>query len=130
MDEIDHSRTKTQTPQTHGIGERFTQTRLDECDRVACRQRLSATLEDLQADLDRFLDDDPTNRPHQGRWCDGTTPLHTFLESLELAQETQIASRASTPPPARSARAARGSRPSDQVLAFTQNAIRVDLCHP
>ena len=95
VDDIDHSRTKTQTPQTHGIGERFTQTRLDECDRVACRQRLSATLEDLQADLDRFLDDDHTNRPHQGRWCYGTTPLHTCLESLELAQETQIASRAS-----------------------------------
>jgi len=81
VDEIDHARTTTQTPQTHGIGERFTQTRLDECDRVAGLKRLSATLED---------------------------PLHTFLESLELAQETQIASRARVL-----------QRLSDQVLPFT-----------
>ena len=133
VDDIDHSRTKTQTPQTHGIGERFTQTRLDECDRVAFRKRLSATLEDLQADLDRFLDDDPTNRPHQGRWCYGKMPMHTFLDSLELAQEPPVASRASTPrphEPGRRAQRAGLTATVRSVLAFThdRSEFRRSVC--
>jgi hypothetical protein len=29
-------------------------------------------------------------RPHQGRWCYGTTPMQTFLDSLPLAEQEQI----------------------------------------
>jgi transposase InsO family protein len=88
---IDHSRTKTKNPQTNGICERFNKTLLDEFCRVTFRTRLYGTLDELQADLDRFLDDYNTNRPHQGRWCYGNTPMQTFADSLALAKEKQIA---------------------------------------
>jgi hypothetical protein len=44
-----------------------------------------------RCDLDRFLDDYHTNRPHQGRWCYGKTPMQTFADSLALAKEKQLA---------------------------------------
>jgi transposase InsO family protein len=88
---IDHSRTKTKNPQTNGICERFNKTLLDEFYRVTFRKRLYPTLDELQAALDRFVDDYNTNRPHQGRWCYGKTPMHTFLDSLALAKEKCIA---------------------------------------
>jgi transposase InsO family protein len=91
VEDIDHSRTKTKNPQTNGICERFNKTLLNEFYRVTFRKRLYATLDDLQLDLDRFVDDYNTNRPHQGRWCYGKTPMQTFLDSLALAKEKQIA---------------------------------------
>jgi transposase InsO family protein len=91
VEDIDHSRTKTRNPQTNGICERFNKTLLDEFYRVAFRTRLYATLDELQADLDRFVDDYNANRPHQGRWCYGKTPMQTFLDSLTLAKEKHIA---------------------------------------
>jgi hypothetical protein len=30
-------------------------------------------------------------RPHQGRWCFGNTPMQTFLDSVPLAKEKMIA---------------------------------------
>ena len=62
--DIDHTRTKTKSPQTNGICERLNKTLLNELYRVAFRQRLYSTLEDLQGDLDTFLDDYNTQRPH------------------------------------------------------------------
>jgi hypothetical protein len=91
VEDIDHSRTPTRNPQTNGLCERFNKTLLDEFYRVAFRKRLYATLDELQADLDRFVDDYNANRPHQGRWCYGKTPMQTFLASLTLAKEKHIA---------------------------------------
>jgi hypothetical protein len=28
-----------------------------------------------------------TERPHQGRWCFGKTPMQTFVDTLAIAQE-------------------------------------------
>jgi hypothetical protein len=64
---------------------------LNEFYRVTFRKTFYRTLEALQVDLDRFLDDFNRRRPHQGRWCYGKTPMQTFLESRTLAQEKQIA---------------------------------------
>jgi transposase InsO family protein len=91
LEDIDHSRTKTKRPQTNGICERFNKTLLNEFYRVVFRKRLYTTLEDLQADLDAFLNDYNTQRPHQGRWCYGKTPMQTFRDSVALAKEKQIA---------------------------------------
>jgi hypothetical protein len=30
-------------------------------------------------------------RPHQGRWCFGKTPLQTFLDAIPIAKEKMIA---------------------------------------
>jgi transposase InsO family protein len=91
IEDIEHTRTKTKSPQTNGICERFNKTLLNEFYRVAFRKRLYPDLAELQADLDRFLEDYNTQRPHQGRWCYGKTPMQTFLDSVSLAKEKQIA---------------------------------------
>ena len=57
VDDIDDARTTTTNPQTHGIGERFNQTLLDECDRVAFESG-SRELEDCRPTRP-FLDDRP-----------------------------------------------------------------------
>ena len=91
LEDIDHSRTKTKHPQTNGICERFNKTLLNEFYRVVFRKRLYRTLEDLQGDLDAFLEEYNAHRPHQGRWCYGKTPMQTFVASVALAKEKQIA---------------------------------------
>ena len=87
VEDIDHTRTKTKSPQTNGICERFQKTLLDEFYRVAFRKKIYRTLEELQADLDAYLEHYNCERPHQGRWCYGKTPMQTFLDSVPLAKE-------------------------------------------
>jgi transposase InsO family protein len=94
IEDIDHTRTKVRHPQTNGICERFHKTVLDEFYRVMFRKKLYATLEQLQADLDAWLREYNEERPHQGRWCFGKTPLKTFLDSLPLAKEKMVGSAA------------------------------------
>ena len=55
--------------------------------RIAFREKLYGSIEALQADLDRWLEEFNRNRPHQGRWCFGKTPMQTFLDALPLAME-------------------------------------------
>lgn len=91
IEDIDHTRTKTKSPQTNGICERFNKTLLNEFYRVAFRKTLYPSLAELQRDLDTFVNDYNTVRPHQGRWCYGKTPMQTFMDSLDLAKEKLIA---------------------------------------
>lgn len=88
---MDHTRSKTRHPQTNGICERFHKTMLKEFDRVAFRKKLYRTLEEIQADLDGWMEEYNQQRPHQGRWCDGKTPMHTFLDSVSLAKQNMLA---------------------------------------
>jgi transposase InsO family protein len=53
LEDIDHTRTKAQSPQTNGICERFHKTILNEFYRVTFRKKLYKTIEELQADLDQ-----------------------------------------------------------------------------
>jgi transposase InsO family protein len=55
VEDIDHSRTKTKSPQTNGICERFHRTVLDEFYRVAFRKKIYRTIDELQTDLDTWL---------------------------------------------------------------------------
>jgi hypothetical protein len=86
VEDIDHSRTKAKSPQTNRICERFHRTLLDEFYRVAFRKKIYRTIEELQTDLDAWLVDYNEQRPHQGRWCFGKTPMQTFLDALPLAR--------------------------------------------
>jgi transposase InsO family protein len=91
VENIDHTRTKTKSPQTNGIVERFHKTMLDEFYRVVFRKRIYRSIEDLQQDLDAWLANFNEQRPHQGRWCFGKTPMQTFLDSLSTAKEKLMA---------------------------------------
>jgi transposase InsO family protein len=91
VEDIDHTRTRVKRPQTNGICERVHKTLLNEFYRVAFRKKIYRTLEELQADLDRFLEHSNGDRPHQGRGCYGKTPMETFLDSIPLAQEKILA---------------------------------------
>ena len=91
VEDIDHSRTKTKSPQTNGIAERFHKTVLDEFYRIAFRKRLYASIGDLQDDLDLWVKSYNEERPHQGRWCFGKTPAQTFLDAMPIAREKMIA---------------------------------------
>jgi transposase InsO family protein len=91
VEDIDHSRTKTKSPQTNGICERFHKTVLNEFYRIAFRKKLYCSIEELQIDLDAWLGEYNEQRPHQGRWCFGKTPMQTFLDSVKIAQEKQLA---------------------------------------
>jgi transposase InsO family protein len=91
VEDIDHSRTKTKSPQTNGIVERFHKTVLDEFYRVAFRKRVYASVADLQADLDAWIKSYNEEREHQGRWCFGKTPMRTFLDAAPIAREKMIA---------------------------------------
>ena len=92
VEDIDHSRTKTRSPQTNGICERFHKTALNEFYRVAFRKKLYRSLDELQADLDAWLAEYNESRPHhQGRWCFGKTPMQTLLDAMPMTKEKTIA---------------------------------------
>ena len=91
VEDVDHSRTKTKSPQTNGIVERFHKTVLDEFYRVAFRKKVYRSIGELQADLDAWIRTYNEERSHQGRWCFGKTPMQTFLDAVPLAREKMIA---------------------------------------
>ncbi|AYO81064.1 IS481 family transposase [Methylobacterium brachiatum] len=91
VEDVDHSRTKAKSPQTNGIVERFHKTVLNEFYRVTFRKKIYGSLAELQADLDAWIRSYNEERPHQGRWCFGKTPMQTFLDAIPLAQEKMIA---------------------------------------
>jgi len=91
VEDIDHSRTKTKSPQTNGIVERFHRTLLNEFYRVAFRRKIYRSIDELQADLDSWIASYNEERPHQGRWCFGKTPMQTFLDAIPMAKEKMIA---------------------------------------
>ena len=91
VEDVDHSRTKTKNPQTNGIVERFHKTVLDEFYRVAFPKKIYGSIAELQTDLDAWVRSYNEERPHQGRWCFGKTPMQTFLDAVPLAKEKMIA---------------------------------------
>jgi transposase InsO family protein len=90
LNDIDHTRTKARHPQTNGICERFHKTIKDEFYSIAFRKKIYLTLEELQQDLDAWVDRYNTRRTHQGKRCQGRTPMNTFMENLPLAEEKMI----------------------------------------
>ncbi len=90
IEDIDHTRTKARHPQTNGICERFHQTMQNEFYATAFRKKLYHSLEELQIDVNKWLDEYNKLRPHSGKYCFGKTPYETFIESRHLAQEKML----------------------------------------
>jgi transposase InsO family protein len=90
LEDIDHSKTKAKSPQTNGICERFHRTMQEEFYAITFRKKIYNTLDELQADLDLWLDEYNTQRTHSGKYCFGRTPMQTFLETLPLAKQKML----------------------------------------
>lgn len=84
VNDIEHSRTKTRHPQTNGICERFHKTVLQEFYQVAFRKKIYTGLDELQLDLDQWLEEYNLRRTHQGKHCNGRTPMETLLDGKAI----------------------------------------------
>lgn len=84
LNEIEHTKTKAASPQTNGICERFHKTILQEFYQIAFRKKIYLTLEELQRDLDQWIDYYNLKRTHQGKMCCGRTPIQTMIEGKEI----------------------------------------------
>src|SRR5512135_1493390 len=84
---IEHTKTKTQSPQTNGICEWFQRTILNEFYQVAFRTKVYGSIEELQVDLDAWLMEYNEKRPHSGKYCYGKTPMQTFLDAIPMTRE-------------------------------------------
>ncbi|EMK6870258.1 transposase, partial [Vibrio cholerae] len=78
INDIDHTKTKAMSPQTNGICERFHKTILNEFYQVTFRKKLYGSIEELQKDLDEWMDYYNNHRTHQGKMCCGRTPIETL----------------------------------------------------
>jgi transposase InsO family protein len=90
VNEIEHTKTKARSPQTNGICERFHKTILQEFYQVAFRKNLYTSLDQLQADLDQWLEYYNNERTHQGKMCNGRTPMQTLIDAKEVTQQKQL----------------------------------------
>jgi hypothetical protein len=90
IEDIDHTRTKAKHPQTNGICERFHRTMQDEFYAVAFRKKIYNSIDELQADVDLWLDYYNKERPHSGKYCLGRTPWQTWNESLHLTKNKML----------------------------------------
>jgi transposase InsO family protein len=90
IEDIDHTKTKAKSPQTNGICERFHQTIQNEFYAVAFRKKVYEKIEQLQEDVDKWIEDYNGVRSHSGKYCFGKTPLATFEESKHLAIEKML----------------------------------------
>jgi len=84
INDIEHSRTKANHPQTNGICERFHRTILQEFYQVAFRRKIYRSIEELQIDLDDWLRYYNEDRTHQGKMCCGRTPIQTLIDAKEV----------------------------------------------
>ena len=87
---VDHTKTKANSPQTNGICERFHKTMKDECYNILFRKKIYSDLKTLQEDVDNWLRTYNELRPHSGKYCYGKTPYQTFLDSKKIAKEKNL----------------------------------------
>ncbi len=56
INDIEHTKTKVKSPQTNGICERFHKKILEESYQVMFRKKIYETIEELQKDLEQWLE--------------------------------------------------------------------------
>lgn len=89
LEDIDHTRTKAKSPQTNGICERFHRTMQEEFYSIIFRKKLFSSIEELQQEVDVWINWYNTERTHSGKYCYGKTPWKTMIDSKHLAHDKQ-----------------------------------------
>jgi transposase InsO family protein len=87
LEGIEHRTTRVRRPQSNGYIERFHRTLLDEHLRVAGRTTWYETVEQMQDDVDAWMETYNRERPHQGRGMDGRTPYQAFLDGGDWEED-------------------------------------------
>jgi transposase InsO family protein len=87
LSDIAHSRTKARHPQTNGATERLNQIIQEEFYQVMFRKKIYTSLEEIQKDLDEYMEQYNYRRTNQGKFCKGRTPMDTFMEDIKLATD-------------------------------------------
>ena len=90
VEDIEHTYTKSHHPQTNGICERFHKTVLNEFYSVVFRKKYYNSKEELQIDLDNWMNYYNHERTHQGAYCFGDTPMNCFHKNKHLAKVKMI----------------------------------------
>lgn len=90
IEDIDHSKIKAKSPQTNGICERFNRTVQNEFYAIAFRKKIYTSIDQLQADLDAWMNHYNAEGTHSGKYCFGKTPMQTFIEGIAVARRYDI----------------------------------------
>ncbi|KIX10781.1 transposase ISDvu4 [Dethiosulfatarculus sandiegensis] len=70
-------------PQSNGFVERLHRTLLDEHFRIMGRKKWYESVDEMQKDLENYLNLCNMKRPHQGRNMNGRTPYKAFTDGLK-----------------------------------------------
>ena len=81
LHDLEHRATKVRSPRTIRFVERMNRTRLDEHFRIKGREKWYESAEEIQHDLDAFLDFYNLKRSHQGYRLKGRTPAQALREA-------------------------------------------------
>lgn len=57
---------------------------------MAFRKKIYKSLEELQEDLDSWVEHYNKERTHSGKICLRKTPMQTFLDTVHLAREKSV----------------------------------------
>ncbi len=82
LEDIEHRTTKVGRPQSNGFIERFHRTLLEEHLRIKGRTTWYEAVEEMQKDLDVYLETYNRRRPHRGRGMEGRTPYDVFKSGI------------------------------------------------
>lgn len=77
-------------PKTNGISERFHKTILNEFYQVPFRKKLYGSPDELQRELEEWIDDYNNERTHQGKMCCGRTPIATLIDGKQIWEEKNL----------------------------------------
>jgi len=82
LEGIEHRTTKVRRPQSNGFVERLHRTLLDEHFRIMGRTKWYESIDEMQRDLETYLQYYNNERTHQGRNMKGRTPYKAFTDGL------------------------------------------------
>lgn len=82
LEGIEHRTTQVRRPQSNGFVERLHRTLLDEHFRIKGREKWYESVEEMQEDLDSYLNHYNRERTHQGRGMNGRVPYQAFLDGI------------------------------------------------
>lgn len=91
LNQIKHGRTKVHSPETNGFAERFHRTVQKGFFGIAFRKTFYDSVDQVQLDLDAYLNFYNRERAHQGYRTLGRTPDQAFLEGRHVHAQERVA---------------------------------------